>query len=127
MHSTPVLCKKKGGKQDHKQAVERDSDTSATKESANPEDFTQLQDEIAKAQTLMKDTIGKLRTGGKFNHELLEGLRVELGKDSKQLVKLGDLAQVFPRSGRHVVVLVNEQDVCKHMLQISTIQDLTQC
>lgn len=114
MHSSPVLCKK-GGKQEIKKTVEM------AKESAKPnrlaEDFTQLNEEIANAHGLMKDTLGKLRSGGKFNHELLEAMRVPLGKDTKHAVKLGDIAQVVPRSGRQVVVMVGEQDVCNRMLR----------
>lgn len=37
---------------------------------------------------------------------------MKLGKDSKESFRLGDLAQVLPKGGRSVVVLVGEKDVC---------------
>ena len=56
----------------------------------------------------MQDTLSKLRSGGRFNHELLEQLKVKIGSQS---ANLGDVAQVIPRGGRQINVLVGEQDV----------------
>jgi len=56
--------------------------------------------------------LGKLRTGGRFNPEILESVRVHLVKDEKGTERLGDLAQVLPKGGRTVMVLVGEKDVC---------------
>ncbi len=52
-----------------------------------------------------------MRTGGRFNPELLENVRVHLVKDSKGSERLGDLAQVLPKGGRSVMVLVGEKEV----------------
>lgn len=38
-------------------------------------------------------------------------VRVNLAKDSKATVRLGELAQVLPKGGRNVMVLVGEKDV----------------
>jgi len=58
-----------------------------------------------------------LRTGGRFNPELLEGIRVHLVKEGKESERLGDLAQILPRGGRKVDVLVGEADVCPSLIK----------
>lgn len=42
---------------------------------------------------------------------MLENLRVHLVKDSKASERLGDLAQVLPKGGRSLMILVGEKDV----------------
>jgi ribosome recycling factor len=59
----------------------------------------------------LKDDLSKLRTGGRFNPEILESLRVQLNKDVKGTERLGDLAQVLPKGGRSLMLLVGEKDV----------------
>lgn len=59
--------------------------------------------------------MSKLRAGGRFNPETIEGLRVNIptgGGGSKETVRLGSLAQVIPKGGRAVTVLVGEEEVC---------------
>jgi ribosome recycling factor len=58
----------------------------------------------------LKDELSKLRTGGRFNPETLENLRVRLDKDSKKTERLGDLAQVLPKTGRSLMILVGEKE-----------------
>ncbi|MCJ1302324.1 Heat shock protein ssb1, partial [Hypocenomyce scalaris] len=102
--STPLL--KHGGKQESKRnvtlATERTKDV-------DPFDFSELESGIQKALERLKDELGKLRAGGRFNPEVVEALRVELRNgEAKETVRLRDLAQVLPRGGRTVVVLVGE-------------------
>jgi len=59
----------------------------------------------------LENDLSKLRTGGRFNPEVLESLRVSLKKDSKKTERLGDLAQVLPKGGRMLMILVGEKDV----------------
>jgi ribosome recycling factor len=59
----------------------------------------------------LKDDLSKLRAGGRFNTATLEGLKVQLSTDIQDSVKLGDLAQVVPKGGRMVTILVAEEDV----------------
>jgi ribosome recycling factor len=70
-----------------------------------------LQQGIDKSLEKLKNDLSKLRTGGRFNPEVLEALRVKLSKDGKESFRLGDLAQVLPKGGRSVQLLVGEQDV----------------
>ncbi|TGO47323.1 hypothetical protein BCON_0283g00080 [Botryotinia convoluta] len=124
--STPTLLKKKD-KGNKNSSSESDSSSSASSSAAaednDPFDFSTLQAGIDKSLEKLKNDLGKLRTGGRFNPEVLEGLRVKLGKDAKESFRLGDLAQVLPKGGRSVVVLVGEKDHIKPIL--STIQSST--
>ncbi|KAF7954035.1 uncharacterized protein EAE97_001433 [Botrytis byssoidea] len=124
--STPTLLKKKDkGSKNSSPESESSSSTSssAAAEDNDPFDFSTLQAGIDKSLEKLKTDLGKLRTGGRFNPEVLEGLRVKLGKDAKESFRLGDLAQVLPKGGRSVVVLVGEKDHIKPIL--STIQSST--
>lgn len=77
----------------------------------DPLDFSKLQNGIATAVSRLKDDLSKFRAGGRFNTATLESLRVHLSNDSKESVRLGDLAQVVPRGGRTVTILATEDDV----------------
>ncbi|KAM0127455.1 hypothetical protein ACHAO1_009511 [Botrytis cinerea] len=125
LHSTPTLLKKKdkGNKNTSSESDSSSNSSSAAAEDNDPFDFSTLQAGIDKSLEKLKNDLGKLRTGGRFNPEVLEGLRVKLGKDAKESFRLGDLAQVLPKGGRSVVVLVGEKDHIKPIL--STIQSST--
>lgn len=64
----------------------------------------------------LKNDLSKLRTGGRFNPEVIENLRVHLVKDSKASERLGDLAQVLPKGGRSLMILVGEKEHVKHVM-----------
>lgn len=87
---------------------------SPSKSSANAEDLfdlSQLETGITTAVTRLKDDLSKLRAGGRFNTASLEGLKVQLGKESHDSFRLRDLAQVVPKGGRLVTLLVAEEEV----------------
>ena len=108
---SPCLYKK-GGKaaREEKQAAAKDSgkDTGGD----DPFDFSTLEADIAAITERLKNDLSKLRAGGRFNPEVLEGLRVQPDKSSKETVKLNDVAQVIPK-GRSVQILVGEKDVSR--------------
>jgi hypothetical protein len=116
--SSPLLNKGKrrdNAKQGSKSASEVNySQTNAALE--DPLDLTQLEHGIAAAVSRLKDELSKLRIGGRLSTETLEILRVQLSKGSKETVKLGELAQVVPKGGRMVTVLVSEESVCHRSL-----------
>ena len=113
---------KKGGKAAREASRETSSSSSSSSSSSttasssssgsdDASDFSALEEEIQKAMERLRSDLNKLRSGGRFNPDLLEALRVQLGKGSDAaFVKLGDVAQVIPK-GRTVQVLVGEQDV----------------
>lgn len=79
--------------------------------SDDPLDLSELRHGIEAAVLRLTDDISKLSVGGRFNTEAIESLRVHVSKGSKDTVKLGELAQVVPKGGRMVTVLVAEEDV----------------
>ncbi|KAL6239426.1 hypothetical protein BDW75DRAFT_227302 [Aspergillus navahoensis] len=79
----------------------------------DPLDLTQLELGIATAVSRLKDELSKLRMGGRLSSETIESLRVQLSKAGKETVKLGELAQVVPKGGRMVAVLVSEESYVK--------------
>lgn len=115
--SNPILFKGKGSKTKKakaRQAEEEDEDEDANQAEEtvdDPFDFSTLDEGIRKALEKLKNDLSKLRTGGRFNPEVLENLRVHLSKDSKHSERLGDLAQVLPKGGRSLMILVGEKDV----------------
>jgi hypothetical protein len=84
------------------------SDTAAA--AADPLDLSLLHDGIAEALQRLKDDLSKLRAGGRLNPDVIENLRVHL-KGGKESVRLGDLAQVIPKGGRMLTIMVGEEDV----------------
>lgn len=105
-HSASLL-KKKGKVDREKEEVA----SGASGETEDPFDFSTLGMGIEKSLEKLKNDLSKLRTGGRFNLEILENVRVHLVKDSKSSERLGDLAQVLPKGGRSVMVLVGEKNV----------------
>lgn len=97
----------------HREEKKAAADPKASREAAgggDPYDFSTLEADIASTIEKLKKDLSKFRTGGRFNPEVLENLRVQPDKTNKQTVKLSDLAQVIPK-GRNVQVLVGEKDV----------------
>lgn len=116
--TSPSLSKK------GKNNAPKDSQKTGTKESPeewDPEDFSALHTGIAKAHDKLAADLAKLRTGGRFNPELLEAVRVHLDKDSKASFRIGELAQVLPKGGRSIMLLVGEKDHIKPI--VSAIQN----
>ncbi|TAQ87494.1 hypothetical protein B7494_g4196 [Chlorociboria aeruginascens] len=106
--STPRLLK-------GKTKVERDQDTrlkAASTPVDDPFDFSPLNAGIDTALSKLQKTLKSLNTGGRFNIEVLENVRVHLEKNSKKSFKLGDLAQIIP-TGRKVMLIVGEKDHIK--------------
>ncbi|KAF2248009.1 ribosome recycling factor [Trematosphaeria pertusa] len=84
-------------------------------------DLSGLEAQILKAMEKLTHDLSQLRSGGRLNPEIVEGLKVQLGmagKDGhgKETVRLGDIAQVVPR-GRVLNVIVGEAE---HLKPIST-------
>jgi hypothetical protein len=105
--NSPALYKKKDKAKQSSAPEPKESSSSAE----DPFDLSQLHNGISTTVARLKDDLSKLRAGGRFNTALLENLKVQLSKESKESVKLGDLAQVVPKGGRMVTLLAAEEDV----------------
>ncbi|KAE8550296.1 hypothetical protein EYB25_006520 [Talaromyces marneffei] len=82
---------------------------------ADPFDFSQLQTGISDALTRFKEDLQKLRSGGggRLNPEVIEQLRVHIVKGSNETVRLSEVAQVVPKGGRAVAIIIGEEDLIK--------------
>lgn len=111
--TTPSLCKKGGKGKNGKNPDEEDGDDYDDIDGLareDPFDFYDLQENIDEVLRKLEKGLSRFRTGGRFNPEILENMRVELDKKGKQKERLGDLAQVVPKGGRIVTILVGEQE-----------------
>ena len=109
--STPLLLKKKDRGKSNSAAESEGNPSKLAVIPDDPSDLSQLQEGIVAAVSRLKDELSKLRMGGRLGTDAIESLRVQVSKGSKGKVKLGDLAQVFPKSGRLVAILVSEEEV----------------
>ncbi|KAK2759071.1 hypothetical protein FQN54_003170 [Arachnomyces sp. PD_36] len=117
--SGPLLKKKDKKSQDSSPSKSEPAAASGASGADDPFDFSSLQDGITDAVARLKDDLSKLRAGGRFNPETIEGLRVNIPKagGGKEALRLGSLAQVIPKGGRAVTVLVGEEE---HIKPITT-------
>lgn len=109
--SSACLSKKKDKNRRNDDGDSPSSASRAESEAPDPFDYTQLHNGIADAMTRLKEDLQKLRSGGRFNPEVIEQLRVNIVKGSNKTVKLGEVAQVVPKGGRSVVIIVGEEEV----------------
>ncbi|KAJ5753851.1 uncharacterized protein N7511_008004 [Penicillium nucicola] len=110
--NSAALYKKKD-KVKQNSAPEPKETPSPASSAQDPFDLSQLHSGISTTVARLKDDLSKLRAGGRFNTAILENLKVQLSKESKESVKLGDLAQVVPKGGRMVTLLAAEEDHIK--------------
>lgn len=117
--TTSALSKKKGKDKSSNAATESASAGGAAG-GEDPFDFSQLSNGIQDAVSRLKEDMSKLRVGGRLNPELIENVRVSLKSDSKhrETVKLSELAQVIPKGGRTITILIGEEDVCFLLLPL---------
>ncbi|RYP56162.1 hypothetical protein DL771_012107 [Monosporascus sp. 5C6A] len=75
----------------------------------DPLDFADVRSRIARHDEHCADALKKLRSGGRFNPDVLGALRVAVTKGSPaETYPLRELAQVIPRGGRAVSILAHE-------------------
>ncbi|OXV09896.1 hypothetical protein Egran_02340 [Elaphomyces granulatus] len=102
------------GKKDKSRGGPTDFDSHVAKSDSaaivDPLDLSFLHDGVADALKRLKDDLSKLRAGGRLNPDVIENLRVHL-KGDKESVRLGDLAQVIPKGGRTLTIMVGEEGV----------------
>ncbi|KAI5298631.1 hypothetical protein KEM55_003156 [Ascosphaera atra] len=112
--SSPVAYKKKdkGGSSGGSGSSSKAAPAGGAEEDLG---FDALQKSIDDAVARLKDDVSKLRTGsgGRFNPQLIESLRVSVDKKSKETARLGDIAQVIPKGGRALTILLGDEEHSK--------------
>jgi ribosome recycling factor len=91
----------------------------------DPHDFSALEESITLAQSRLKDDLSKLRSGGRFNPELIESLRVSLDKTNPTTTtRLSDICQVLAR-GRTLQLLAGDPTYLKPITSAILTSDLS--
>ncbi|KAF2221865.1 ribosome recycling factor-domain-containing protein, partial [Elsinoe ampelina] len=106
--STTQTCLKKKSKGNTDDTPSKKDKSPAPTSSDDPFDLTTLEDDLSKTTDKLKSDLSKLRSGGRFNPQVLETLRVQPEKDVKTSYPLQDLAQIIPRGGREIQILIND-------------------
>ncbi|KAL8647954.1 MAG: hypothetical protein Q9210_005259, partial [Variospora velana] len=117
--TTPCPLSKHGGKKASKNTVSVNAQkTSSLDDNTDPNDFSALEANIEKIVTGLRDDVRRIKPGG-VDVEAVGDIRVTLkkaggsavkgGKGARDVVKVGELAQVVPR-GRVLVLLVGEKE-----------------
>ncbi|KAG8623217.1 hypothetical protein KVT40_008193 [Elsinoe batatas] len=105
--TSPTYLKKKSKASTDDAPSKKDKLTTPTP-TDDPFDLTTLEDDISKTTDKLKSDLSKLRSGGRFNPQVLETLRVQPEKDVKTSYPLQDLAQIISRGGREIQILIND-------------------
>ncbi|KAK7743322.1 ribosome-recycling factor [Diatrype stigma] len=135
LHTTAVCLKKAKAKEQPKQKERAAAGSGSKNENggdgdedgggrkhpqANPEepsDFTDVQSRLAQHDEHFKETLKKLRSGGRFNPDVLGSLRVAVASGGgEETYPLRELAQVVPRGGRAVSILAHEASAVKPIM-----------
>ena len=105
-------------KNKHKHREPPDDDAAAVESDAqgespgpDPLDTTELRAGIDEALERLRDRLAGLRAGGRFDPALVEELRVAVGRKPPAAARLADVAQVIPRRGRSLAVIVGQEEV----------------
>ncbi|KAK4227483.1 ribosome recycling factor-domain-containing protein [Podospora fimiseda] len=83
--------------------------------SENPFDFADITYAFDKAEKRYSEELRKLRSGGRFNAEVIGAIPVTLEKNSHNSFPLRELATVAPLGGRRWSILAFEEDSVKHI------------
>lgn len=132
LHATSVRLKKARGKgadvksekvetreKTNPKAAEASDAPSSQHPTPDPEDplnFADVESRLKKASESPVENLKKVKAGGRFNPDLIGALRVQsVGKDGPSY-PLRELAQVVPKGGRTISILVHEADSIKPIM-----------
>ncbi|KAI1490468.1 ribosome recycling factor domain-containing protein [Biscogniauxia mediterranea] len=76
---------------------------------SEPLEFADVESRIARHDAHYREVLKRLRSGGRFNPEAIGSLMVQPDRKSPETYPLRELAQVIPRGGRTVSLLVHEE------------------
>lgn len=107
---------KQQGKPAETQAGATQSSQHPTPSSEEPLDFADVKSRMAKNEEHARDALKKLRAGGRFNPDLVGALRVQPDRKEGASFPLRELAQVVPKGGRSISILVHEEAYVKPIM-----------
>jgi ribosome recycling factor len=112
------MQKKKGKQKSQNEGVSDARATSPNSEgtaATDPFDFSSLQVSITEAQERLRSTLRQVAPGRQLQQENVEAVHVKM-KGSTESVRLSDIAQVVPKGGRTIAILVGQQEVSNQQL-----------
>ncbi|EAQ92827.1 hypothetical protein CHGG_01062 [Chaetomium globosum CBS 148.51] len=123
-HTAPCQKKKNSNKKNNNSNYSDDSDSTgqttpsagsagADAEGPNPFDFADLQTAFDRAEKHFSEDLKKLRSGGRFNAEVIGAIPVQTDKKNPQTFPLRELATVAPLGGRRWSILAFEEGSVK--------------
>ncbi|KAH8682402.1 ribosome recycling factor domain-containing protein [Xylariales sp. PMI_506] len=86
---------------------------------ANPDeplDFADVKSRLNKASEPAQDALKKLKAGGRFNPDQIGALRVQPERQGGATYPLRELAEVVPKGGRTISILVHEEAYVKPVM-----------
>ncbi|KAI0126524.1 ribosomal recycling factor [Xylariales sp. AK1849] len=127
LHTTPVHLKKGATREKAKpRDAPASSTTSADSPSSssqhpkpNPEDvldFADVRSRIQKNDESAQDALKKIKTGGRFNPDHIGALKVQPDRKDGAAYPIRELAQIVPKGGRTISILVHEPDYVKPIM-----------
>ncbi|KAI1137102.1 ribosome recycling factor [Hypoxylon sp. FL0543] len=87
-----------------------------TPDPGEPLDFADVKSRIQRASDFFQEALKKLKAGGRFNPDVVGALRVQPDRKSGTTYPLREVAQVVPRGGRAVSIIVHEEAYVKPIM-----------
>ncbi|KAI0837505.1 ribosome recycling factor [Hypoxylon sp. FL0890] len=81
-----------------------------------PLDFADVESRVQRQGEHFREALKKLRTGGRFNPDIVGALRVQPDRKSSTTYPLKEVAQIVPRGGRTISILVHEEAYVKPIM-----------
>ncbi|KAI5920733.1 ribosome recycling factor domain-containing protein [Camillea tinctor] len=132
-HSTPTAQKKgqksRGSEPDPKTSSKSASPKSSSNDDGDgdgpkhpppdpsePLEFPDVLSRAARHEAYYREVLKRLRSGGRFNPDAIGALMVQPDRKSPETYPLRELAQVIPRGGRTVSLLVHEAEYIRGVM-----------
>ncbi|KAI0532756.1 ribosome recycling factor domain-containing protein [Xylaria digitata] len=131
LHTSPALSKSKKkeetqkrnaggrGKSNEKPAESSAADDGPKHPQPSPDDplnFADVESRLSKHAEHFRASLKTMQTGARFDPEVVGGMRVTVDKKTGQTYPLRELAQVVPRGGRAVSLLVHDAEYVKPIM-----------
>jgi ribosome recycling factor len=125
--STASVSKKKGkdkkdahgSKSDHAQSTSTSHDDEAKHPSANANEPMNLDDVTSRLKSLdmhYRESLKIFQAGSRFNPAVIGALPVQVSKSSRETFPLRELAEIVPRGGRSISLLVHDKEYVKPII-----------
>ncbi|KAI1424516.1 ribosome recycling factor [Xylaria sp. FL1777] len=126
LHASPALSKSKKKEEPQKRgrSTDKPADNSAADDASKhpqpspdePLNFADVESRLQKHAEHFRASLKKMQTGARFDPDVIGGLQVTISKKTGEAYPLRELAQVVPRGGRAVSLLVHDEEYVKPIM-----------